>query len=244
VIALRHVCLLGPFAVSLAGFAVVLSASPSAGQSGTGDAAQIYLRDCASCHGPGAAGTQDGPSLLGVGAALVDYELTTGRMPLPDPDAEVVRRPPTYDPETIDALVGHLARLGPGGPAVPEVDIAGADVARGGELFRLECAACHQAAGQGGALRYGEAPALRLSTPVQVAEAVRTGPGTMPIFGPEALDDDDVTDVAAYVTYLHDPDDPGGQPLWHFGPLAEGLLAFGVISVLTVSLTVVGQRRR
>jgi ubiquinol-cytochrome c reductase cytochrome c subunit len=244
VIGFRQVCTIGPVAVSVAGFALFLSSSPAPVPDGIGDAAEIFLRDCASCHGPRAEGTEDGPSLLGVGAALVDYELTTGRMPLPEPDAEVVRRAPTYDPETIAALVEYVTRLGPGGPPVPEVDIAGADVARGGESFRLECAACHQAAGQGGALRYGEAPALQLSTPEQVAEAVRTGPGTMPVFGPEALDDDDVRDVAAYVMYLQDPDDRGGQPLWHFGPLAEGLLAFGAISVLVVSLTVVGQRRR
>jgi ubiquinol-cytochrome c reductase cytochrome c subunit len=199
------------------------------------------LRDCAICHGARGTGTKDGPDLRNVGPALVDYELTTGRMPLPRPGAEVVRRPPKYDATTIAALVQYVASIAPGGPPVPAVDVAAADLAQGGTDFRLECAACHQAAGQGGTLRYGEAPSLHVSTPVQVAEAIITGPGTMPKFG--AFDASEIDGIAAYVQYLHHPVDRGGESLWHFGPLAEGMVAFIVVVALTAALLAIGERR-
>lgn len=205
---------------------------------------QIYLRDCATCHGARGEGTDDGPSLEHSGPALADYMLTTGRMPLAHPDDEMVRHDPRYDAATIAALVAYVASLHPdAGQPIPEVDVASANLARGGEDFRLACAACHQAVGQGGALRYGEAPSLMRSTPVQVVEAMRTGPGTMPVFAEDAFSDDEVAGIAAYIQYLQDPEDRGGQPLWHFGPLAEGLIAFLAVVFLTGALVVIGERR-
>ncbi|HEY0517881.1 MAG TPA: cytochrome c, partial [Ilumatobacteraceae bacterium] len=122
-------------------------------------------------------------------------------------------------------------------------DVATADLAEGGEDFRLACAACHQAAGRGGALRFEEAPSLLRSTPLQVAEAMRTGPGTMPVFGSQAFDDARVAGIARYVEYLHQPTDVGGEPLWHFGPLAEGMIAFVAAILLAAGLLVIGERR-
>jgi ubiquinol-cytochrome c reductase cytochrome c subunit len=208
------------------------------------DVRQIYLRDCATCHGADGNGTNDGPSLEHDGPAITDYMLTTGRMPLAHPDDEVVRKDPKYDAATITALVDYVASLHPGsGQPVPKVDLAGAELAEGGEDFRLACAACHQAVGQGGALRYGEAPSLARSTPTQVAEAMRTGPGTMPVFGEDEFNDQEVAGIAAYVRYLQDPNDRGGQPLWHFGPLAEGMVAFLAIVLLCGALAMIGERR-
>ena len=230
----------GPLLVLLAGIAGALAPRHASSAAGP-DVATIYLSDCATCHGASGAGGKDGPDLRGAGPALVDYELTTGRMPLPRPGAEVVRRPPKYDAPTITALVQYVASIAPGGPPVPHVDVAAANLPQGGTDFRLECAACHQAAGQGGTLRYGEAPSLHASTPVQVAEAIVTGPGTMPKFG--ALDDKEISGIAAYVQYLHHPVDRGGQPLWHFGPLAEGMIAFIVVVALTAALLAIGERR-
>jgi ubiquinol-cytochrome c reductase cytochrome c subunit len=243
--AFRRFLSLGPVLALGAGLFVVLSPQrPSAPSSDLTDAQPIYLRDCASCHGAQGDGTANGPSLDRTGPALTDYMLTTGRMPIDAPHAEVVRRTPRYDSETIVELVAYVASLHPGvGPAVPEIDLAGAHMAPGGEDFRLACAACHQVAGQGGALRYGEAPSLKRSTPVQVVEAMRTGPGTMPVFGQEAFDDADAANIAAYVQYLQAPEDRGGEPLWHFGPLAEGMAAFSAVVLLCGALTVVGERR-
>jgi quinol---cytochrome-c reductase cytochrome c subunit len=202
-----------------------------------------YLRDCAVCHGSDASGTNAGPSLQGVGRAAVDFWIATGRMPLVkdparspsdgvlrplpedqlgDPNAPTRRHEPAYPPDVIRALVDYVSAIAPGGPDIPSVSVADANVAEGGDIYRLECASCHSWAGTGGALYQREAPSLGRATATQVAEAVRTGPGQMPKFGPTAIPDDQLADVVAYVRYLDHPEDRGGQSLWHLGPVAEG----------------------
>jgi ubiquinol-cytochrome c reductase cytochrome c subunit len=42
---------------------------------------KLFLSNCASCHGKNAEGTANGPSLIGVGAASVDFQVSTGRKP-------------------------------------------------------------------------------------------------------------------------------------------------------------------
>jgi ubiquinol-cytochrome c reductase cytochrome c subunit len=206
------------------------------------DVRPIYQRDCAVCHGGDGKGTARGPTLEGWGRAGVDYALTTGRMPLPDPDAKAVRRTPAYDGATIAALEDYIATLVPGGPDVPHVDVASADLATGGAVYQAQCAACHEWAGDGGALLHREAPPLGASTPTQVAEAVRLGPGTMPIFGPAAVTDVQLAGVARYVEYLKAPDDAGGQPLWHLGPVAEGAVGLLGVAALVVVIRLIGSR--
>jgi ubiquinol-cytochrome c reductase cytochrome c subunit len=208
----------------------------------TTDVKQIFLSDCAVCHGADAAGTSRGPSLQGVGEAAVDYQLSTGRMPLDSPDATPTRRTPKYDGATIAALVAYIAGIAPGGPGIPTIDVSNADIAAGGEIYRAQCAACHQWAGAGGALEDGNAPSLRPATPTQIAEAVRTGPGAMPVFGEQAISDDQLVDLAGYVRSLDDPDDAGGAPLWHLGPLPEGAVALVAVAALAVVLRMIGTR--
>ena len=72
---------------------------------------------------------------------------------------QAVRKQPAYSPDEIDALVAYVASLGPG-PAIPD----GRHGRRrpspaGGVLFRANCASCHQSAGSGGALSYGQSRA-------------------------------------------------------------------------------------
>jgi quinol---cytochrome-c reductase cytochrome c subunit len=206
------------------------------------DARTIYLRDCAICHGPDGRGATNGPSLEGWGRAGVDYALTTGRMPLPSPGAESVRRTPKYDAATIAALEDYIASLVPGGPDIPRVDVAAGNLAQGGEIYRAQCAACHQWAGDGGALLKREAPPLGSATVTQVAEAVRIGPGTMPVFGEAAISDADLASLVRYVEHLDRPDDAGGQPLWHLGPVAEGAAGLAALAVLLVVIRLIGSR--
>jgi ubiquinol-cytochrome c reductase cytochrome c subunit len=212
---------------------------------------QIYLADCATCHGGDARGTDRGPSLVGVGRAAVDYYLTTGRMPISDPAMflgnpaeEPKRRKPFYSPATITALEDYIESLtGPEGPPIPEL-APNPDRAVGGELFRLQCAACHAWAGDGGALLHREAPELHHATPTQIAEAVRVGPGNMPAFGIAAVDDQQLSDLASYVRYLAHPEDRGGQPLWHLGPFAEGFVAWAIGMVaLIFAIRWIGERK-
>jgi ubiquinol-cytochrome c reductase cytochrome c subunit len=206
------------------------------------DARTIYLRDCAICHGPDGRGATNGPSLQGWGRAGVDYVLTTGRMPLPSPDAETVRRTPKYDQATITALEDYIDALVPGGPDIPDVDVLAGDLSLGGEIYRAQCAACHEWAGDGGALLEREAPPLGSATATQIAEAVRIGPGTMPIFGAAAISDTDLAGLVRYVEYVDRPDDRGGQPLWHLGPVAEGAAGLAALALLLVVIRLIGSR--
>lgn len=207
------------------------------------DGRSLFLRDCATCHGPEGGGTTRGIRINDKGAADIDYEVSSGRMPLQDSPDRVRRHHSPYSKAEQDAIVAYASTLGTAsGPDIPHPELAGADIQRGGELFRLQCAACHAWAGDGGALLQREAPDLHRSTSTQIAEAIRVGPGTMPVFGTAALTDDDVNAVVAYVRYLRAPADRGGNPLWHLGPLAEGGVAWVVgIGVLLLVLRWVGE---
>lgn len=238
--------------VLLAGF-VVLAVGPARGQPvrsrgedldqlETGQ--RLYTTGCSTCHGLKGEGSSLAPALQGVGAASVDFYVSSGRMPLDRPDEQAVRKPPKYSRPQIDALVAYVTSFGPGGPEVPELDLAEADLVEGGELYRANCAACHGSVGIGGALAYGtQAPALYRSTEVQVAEAVRIGPGSMPVFGPETLTDEEVQDIVKYVRYLKNPDDRGGSGLGHAGPIPEGFVGWLVgLGLLVAACWWIGER--
>ena len=168
---------------------------------------------------------------------MIDFVVSTGRMPLAHPTEPERRHRVRYSAAQIRALVRYASTL-VHGPAVPNVDLAGADLAAGGAIFRSQCAACHQAAGGGGALAHGaEAPALLAATPVQVVEAMRTGPGNMPAFDERTITAKQADQVAAYVRYLQHPKDPGGLNLGHLGPVPEGLVAwlFGLTALLVIA---------
>jgi ubiquinol-cytochrome c reductase cytochrome c subunit len=159
---------------------------------------------------------------------------------------QATRKPPAYDDEQIRALVAYVASIG-AGPPVPDVDLDGADLARGGVLFRANCASCHQALANGGALSYGKnAPDLHQATPTQVVEAMRIGPGQMPVFDERLLSEQDAREIAAYVEYLQAPDNRGGLPLEGFGPVTEGFVAllFGLGGLVVLSIWIVGRHAR
>ena len=234
------------FAVQRAGAAPEVSrqASPSPDQIARGH--ELYLTGCVSCHGVDGVGTDLGPTLVDAGAASADFYLTTGRMPAAQgPPYQPPRKQPAYNRADIDALVAYVASLGTG-PAIPTVDVANADVAAGGVLYRANCASCHQSAGAGGALSYGQsAPHLKDATATQVVEAMRTGPGQMPVFSEQSITDAEANQIAAYVEYLHHPDDRGGAALGGNGPVPEGLVALtvGLGGLIAISVMIVGIRR-
>src|SRR5450755_3148901 len=140
----------------------------------------LYLQGCSSCHGLAAEGGTDAPSLIGVGAAAVDFQVSTGRMPLQQQEAEARRKPPRYTAEEPAETAPFVAALAPG-PAIPGKDQytpTDADMALGGTLFRTNCSSCHNFTGEGGALAYGRnAPSLKNATDLQIYEAMLTGPG-------------------------------------------------------------------
>ncbi|MBR7743160.1 c-type cytochrome [Phycicoccus sp. BSK3Z-2] len=198
----------------------------------------LFRANCASCHGLNAegraTGTGDqiaGPPLAGVGAAAVDFQMGTGRMPMTAP---AVQAPPDrdgikFEQEEIDAIGAYIASLAPG-PAVPSdeaVDPALGDPANGGNLFRVNCAMCHNFAGSGGALTRGKyAPEVRGVEGVHIYEAMQTGPQSMPVFSDENITPEDKRDIIAFLDTLDEETKPGGLTLGSLGPVTEGLFAW------------------
>jgi len=196
----------------------------------------LYLRDCAWCHAADGSGAGRGPDLISGtnGAAFTDFMLSTGRMPINDPSERTRLSPPSYNPSEIEDLVTYVVTLGGDGPPIPEVDPEAGNLALGLELYQENCAACHSTTGVGGALAEGPdpfdpsliAPALTRSTPVEIAEAMQVGPGTMPVFGRDTLASTEVDSIVRYLGHLQNPDDRGGLPLGHVGPVTEGALGW------------------
>lgn len=209
---------------------------------------QLYLEGCSSCHGLEAQGTQNAPTLLGVGAAAVDFQVSTGRMPLAAPGAQAPSGMPIYNDEQIAAVAAYIASLAPG-PAIPtaeQYDYADADIALGSELFRINCAQCHQAAGQGGALTQGKyAPNLMEATPKEIYTAMLTGPQSMPVFGDAQLSTADKQDIIGYIQGLQTAPSPGGLTLGSLGPVTEGVfLATAVFAALIAAAVWIGIKAR
>lgn len=228
-------------------YALVTSSATASTASATAtdieEGERLFLANCASCHGPGAVGTTDAPNLIGVGEAAVDFQVGTGRMPMAASGPQAEAKPVQFTAEQIRQLAVYVGSLGPG-PGFPEERyLTGeGDVAAGAELFRINCAMCHNVAGAGGALTEGKfAPALHDIEPVHVYEAMVTGPQNMPVFSDLNITPEDKANIIAYLEYLNDNPSPGGLSLGSLGPVSEGLFvwifALGSIVAVTVWLT-------
>jgi ubiquinol-cytochrome c reductase cytochrome c subunit len=209
---------------------------------------QLYDTSCITCHGANLQGVPDrGPSLIGTGEAAVYFQVSTGRMPAMRGEAQAPRKDPIFDPHQIDAL-GAFIQANGGGPVVPRDDkgaieqdglMKGSDVARGGDLFRLNCASCHNFTGKGGALSSGKfAPDLSPAEPAQIYTAMLTGPQNMPKFGDRQLSPEEKRDIVAYVHQASNTPDPGGYGLGGFGPSSEGMAAWiiGMVAVIGIAM--------
>jgi ubiquinol-cytochrome c reductase cytochrome c subunit len=199
---------------------------------------QLFLVGCASCHGKNATGilTKEGgnygPSLIGVGAAAVDFQVGTGRMPMAQSGPQAPRKDPEYTEEETRQLAAYVASLGPG-PAIPEAEYLDwraantEDVKEGGEFFRTNCTACHNSVGAGGALPNGRyAPDIRGVDAKHVYEAMLTGPQQMPLFSDAVITPEDKRNVIAYVKTLEDQPDYGGLAGGGYGPVVDGMFTF------------------
>jgi ubiquinol-cytochrome c reductase cytochrome c subunit len=212
--------------------------------------ARLYSRNCLSCHGANLQGVPDrAPSLIGVGQAAVYFQVSTGRMPLADERSEALRKPPRpdLDPATapgranLDALGAYIEAHG-GGPSLPDEhgdELIGDDPARGGELFRLNCASCHNFTGRGGALTEGKyAPTIGPANPDQIYAAMLTGPQDMPRFGDRQLTPEEKKDIVGYLVQVQGQrNSVGGFNLGEVGPSAEGFVAVLVGLAALVGLT-------
>ena len=206
---------------------------------------KLYTVGCASCHGTGGQGTSDGPSLVGVGSAAVDFQVGTGRMPAQQPGAQVPKKKVIYTQREIDQLAAYIASFGAGpiAPTEKQYSPEGADIAKGGDLFRTNCAQCHNFTGEGGALTDGKyAPNLEGVEPKHVYEAMQTGPQNMPSFPDTTMPEQQKRDIIAYLQNVNgdESESPGGLKLGGLGPVPEGLFGwiFGLGALIAVAVWV------
>jgi ubiquinol-cytochrome c reductase cytochrome c subunit len=190
---------------------------------------ELYVRSCISCHGANLQGVEDrGPSLIGVGEAAVFFQVHTGRMPLVRQEAQAAERPSIFSDEELDQLMAYIQANG-GGPTLPSGDLRDGDLAEGGELFRLNCASCHNFVGQGGALSSGKrAPSLGDADDMTIYTAMLSGPENMPVFGDNQLTPEEKRAIVNYVQTIKGQADPGGAGIGRAGPVAEGLVIWVV----------------
>nr|WP_245642619.1 c-type cytochrome [Nonomuraea candida] len=211
----------------------------------------LFEKHCMSCHGTNAQGTTTAPTLIGVGAAAVDFQMSTGRMPAGAPGPQAPRKPlPEWvNEEKIRQISAYVQSLG-GGPQVPgheQVDPKLGDAAKGGELFRANCIQCHNWAGAGGALTQGKyAPNLNESTPTQIYEAMVTGPQAMPVFNDTTITPEEKRSMIAYITQVREQRDPGGFGLGRIGPVTEGLVAWvvGIAALCLAAIWITAKKRQ
>ena len=208
---------------------------------------ELYEMSCVTCHGVNLQGVADrGPSLIGVGEAAVYFQVSTGRMPAMRNEAQAPMKDAVFDEQQIDALGAYIQANG-GGPVVPRDEngeiamhsLRGDNLARGGDLFRLNCASCHNFTGKGGALSSGKyAPDLGVANEAQIYTAMQTGPQNMPKFSDRQLTPEEKRDIVAYVRDSAEVKTPGGLGLGGFGPTSEGMVAWivGMVAIIAGAL--------
>jgi ubiquinol-cytochrome c reductase cytochrome c subunit len=204
---------------------------------------KLFMANCATCHGMNLQGTTSGPSLIGVGAAAVDFQVGTGRMPLVRDAPQAPVKPPIFSDEEVKQLAGFVQSVAPG-PTLPPANrltLTG-NATRGADLFRTNCAMCHNIAGAGGALTQGKyAPNLRDVTPAHIYEAMLTGPQNMPVFNNNNITPQEKQDIITALKYTQANDNVGGLPLGSLGPVVEGLaiwiFGLGAVVAFAVWLT-------
>lgn len=223
-----------------AAFAPGPATAETASQSDIEAGREIFLVGCASCHGQNAQGivtpgTSDGnpgnygPSLIGVGAASVDFQVGTGRMPMAQTGAQAPRKASEYTEEEIAQLAAYIASLAPG-PAIPPAEyldwesVDDEGISEGGEFFRTNCTACHNSTGMGGALPDGRyAPTLEGVDPQDIYTAMLTGPQQMPVFNDDTLTPEEKLKVIAYIKTVQNEPNWGGIGGGGLGPVVDGV---------------------
>jgi ubiquinol-cytochrome c reductase cytochrome c subunit len=235
------------------GLAALLTPSPQIAVADEANSAllrtgkELYETSCVTCHGANLQGiTGRGPSLIGVGEAAVYFQVSTGRMPASRGEAQTPRKEPIFDDNQIDALGAYVQVHGGGHTVLRNADgsiaqqsLRGDDLGRGGDLFRLNCASCHNFTGKGGALSSGKyAPNLEPANEQQILTAMLTGPQNMPRFSNRQISFEAKKDIIAYVKTVAEENNPGGYGLGGFGPAPEGMAIWivGMVAAIGAAL--------
>ena len=231
---------------------------------------ELFIVSCSFCHGQNGEGvlaqngTQYGPPLTDVGAAAVDFQVGTGRMPMAQPGVQAPEKEPVYTQDEIDALAAYVGSLGTG-PAIPDEELYDPTViedtngdgdteeeleelvVRGGQIFLANCTACHNFEGSGGAMpRGGFAPKIRGVEPKYIYEAMLTGPQAMDTFSDGNIPPEEKKAVIAYLETLDETPDYGGFTFGSLGPVSEGIIAWlvGIGALVGFAVWIAGHTTR
>ncbi|HWS51575.1 MAG TPA: cytochrome c [Microbacterium sp.] len=231
------------YAGASAAFAATDTQASASTQLTVEDGEKLFTANCATCHGLDLQGTPNGPSLYGVGELATEFQVATGRMPLQMQGPQAPQKEPQFTQEQIEAMASYVQSIAPG-PTYPDDHILDGegDVSRGAELFRVNCAMCHNVAAAGGALTEGKyAPALTETSALHMYAAMVTGPQNMPVFGDMNLSDEDKRDIISALLFQQESVQPGGASLGSLGPVSEGLFIWifgiGALVAITVWIT-------
>ncbi|WP_029150828.1 c-type cytochrome [Microbacterium indicum] len=204
------------------------------------DGEKLFQANCATCHGLNLEGTDNGPSLMGVGELSVEFQVSTGRMPMQMQGPQADQKPVQFTEDQILSLAAYVQSVAPG-PEYPSAEVLDGegDVAHGAELFRINCAMCHNVAAAGGALTQGKfAPDIQDTSALHMYAAMVTGPQNMPVFNNTNLSEQDKRDIISSLLYLQNEQQPGGFTLGSLGPVSEGLFIwiFGIGGLIAVAV--------
>jgi ubiquinol-cytochrome c reductase cytochrome c subunit len=207
---------------------------------------QLYELSCITCHGVNLEGVKDqGPSLVGVGAAAAYFQVSTGRMPATGQGAYEPRKTPNVTEQETEDIANYIQSVG-GGPTIPTGTLRGdaASIALGGEEFRINCASCHGTTFKGAPLSAGKnAPSLNSATDRQLWAAMVSGPGTMPVFSNNQLTPDEKKAIIAYVQTIKASADPGGSGIDRIGPVSEAVVIWvGGVGLLMIVILWIGAK--
>lgn len=193
--------------------------------------AAIFAQRCSKCHGPQGQGIS---AVVSIAGPNIQAEHDKGRV------LTAIYTGPSHMPimsyvlsvQDADAVADYVTKQ------LAVIPLNKGDLSLGGKLFRDDCAACHRTAVRGGAMTFTgvNAPDLTHKSPALIAGAIRWGPGPMPSFPPEVLNDHQLDSIVNYVSFVQHPPSPGGTPMNFFGPVAEGFAAWiGVFLLIFVA---------
>ncbi|WP_309103696.1 cytochrome c [Microbacterium sp.] len=231
------------YAGASAAFAATDTQASASTQLTVEDGEKLFTANCATCHGLDLQGTPNGPSLYGVGELATEFQVATGRMPLQAQGPQAPQKEPQFTQEQIEAMAAYVQSIAPG-PTYPDAHLLDGegDVSKGAELFRVNCAMCHNVAAAGGALTEGKyAPGLADTSALHMYAAMVTGPQNMPVFGDMNLSDEDKRDIISALLFQQESVQVGGASLGSLGPVSEGLFIWifgiGALVAITVWIT-------
>ncbi len=208
------------------------------------DGKKLFQANCATCHGMNLEGTEDGPSLYGAGELSVEFQMATGRMPLQMAGPQAPQKPVQFTQDQILAIAAWVQSEAPG-PTYPDDEFINGEpatedgLAEGAELFRINCAMCHNVAAAGGALTEGKwAPPIQNTSALHIYAAMATGPQNMPVFNDLTLTPEEKKNIIAALLYQQDAPAPGGFTLGSLGPVSEGLFIwiFGIGALIAITV--------